>query len=491
MRAEFWVLLLVAGCEVTPKGGRPEETGSTTSETTDETAHTGTPAPVDSDADGFASDVDCDDADPGVFPGAPQRCDTVDTDCDGAPEDVLLVPAEFATVQAAVDASAPGDFICLEAGTFTGRVAIAAGVDVTVGSLVGGRATLAGDGGRALDLDGSDAAVRLVDLDISGASGGVSAVDGSLVLERVTFDGVSCDCAGAVVLSEDARVELLDVAVVGASQTAGPEGLIFADGGELYVRDVTVTHATTTAANLGAVLSLRGVDADFDGLVVTGTTASSPGVLQGGVLWSTSSTLVARHVALLDNTATSTGGVSGGQIYWFSGEATLESFVIAGAIADSGPAGSVTSTVLHDAIGDFTLRQGAIVGNRAIGLDCVGAVAHVGGSLVLSGVAVQGNRAACTNVPVAAVDGSATDLAVVYSAFWDNDGGDLSGTNAAIGVDGNQAADGLFVSAVAEAWDLHLGAGSALIDASDPVLLDVDGTPADIGAYGGPNGSWP
>ena len=41
-------------------------------------------APVmDADADGYAADVDCDDANPDVFPGADEVCDGVDDDCDG------------------------------------------------------------------------------------------------------------------------------------------------------------------------------------------------------------------------------------------------------------------------------------------------------------------------------------------------------------------------------------------------------------------------
>jgi len=38
---------------------------------------------VDNDGDGFCADVDCDDNDPFVYPGAPERCDGKDTNCNG------------------------------------------------------------------------------------------------------------------------------------------------------------------------------------------------------------------------------------------------------------------------------------------------------------------------------------------------------------------------------------------------------------------------
>ena len=73
-----------------------------------------------------------------------------------------------------------------------------------------------------------------------------------------------------------------------------------------------------------------------------------------------------------------------------------------------------------------------------------------------------------------------------WNAFWDNDG-TFVGTDDPVDVGGNVAAEPGYVDA--PGGDFHLAPGSDCIDAGDPDLSDVDGTRADLGAYGGPHGS--
>ncbi len=64
-------LLLSLGCRVGDKGGQVDTGGLG-----------GSPG-LDEDGDGFAADEDCDDQDASINPGAAERCDQRDNDCDG------------------------------------------------------------------------------------------------------------------------------------------------------------------------------------------------------------------------------------------------------------------------------------------------------------------------------------------------------------------------------------------------------------------------
>jgi hypothetical protein len=81
-------------------------------------------------------------------------------------------------------------------------------------------------------------------------------------------------------------------------------------------------------------------------------------------------------------------------------------------------------------------------------------------------------------------------LAFTYGDLWDNAGGNAEGIEDPTGGNGNISDDPDFTDAAA--GDLTLQSGSPCIDAGDPnrSYNDADGSRADMGAFGGPGGSW-
>ncbi len=63
------------------------DTDADTDTDTDTDTDADTDIPVDADSDGYTSDVDCDDGDPAVNPGAAETCNGIDDDCDGLIDD--------------------------------------------------------------------------------------------------------------------------------------------------------------------------------------------------------------------------------------------------------------------------------------------------------------------------------------------------------------------------------------------------------------------
>lgn len=88
----LWVGCAAEPLKVASGNGTVLETGSTDSGA----------MPVDADGDGFFAELDCDDTDPLVFPGAEELCNEIDDNCDGQVDDGLPTTSWF------VDADADG-----------------------------------------------------------------------------------------------------------------------------------------------------------------------------------------------------------------------------------------------------------------------------------------------------------------------------------------------------------------------------------------------
>ena len=99
------------------------------------------------------------------------------------------------------------------------------------------------------------------------------------------------------------------------------------------------------------------------------------------------------------------------------------------------------------------------------------------------------------NIVAANEDGAGVSVSGAAPTTWrhndvfGNTAGDYAGMNDPTGTDGNLSTDPGFVDA--GAGDYHLQSASACVDSGISELPDPDGSRSDMGAYGGPYGSWP
>ena len=173
--------------------------------------------PVDADGDGVTEEDDCDDTDASVYPGAPERCDGKDNDCDAA-VDGLNVPSDHADLDAAYAAAAEGELICLEPGTYAvSGLAVDKGVHIagygseqTVLQAGGADPTLSFSGTTGFELSGlsiEDAEATGGVLTFAGAQGRLEDV----VVRRHTSLDTASTVYGALYTSAGTTLELVDV----------------------------------------------------------------------------------------------------------------------------------------------------------------------------------------------------------------------------------------------------------------------------------------
>jgi len=227
-------------------------------------------AVVDLDHDGFPAGEDCDDADPGIRPGAEEICDGVDTDCDGE------LPAQEIDLDGDGQSECQGDCDDTEASVSESSPEICDGLDNDCDGFAAfdSAGEVDGDGDGSLscdDCDDADAAnfpgnpeqCDTRDNDCNGAADADPAGE-----VDVDLDGsLSCiDCNDDNAAQLPGTVELCDGLDTDCNGSADADaaGEVDGDGdGSLSCRDCDDSNA---AVSPNFVEACDGIDNDCDGV---------------------------------------------------------------------------------------------------------------------------------------------------------------------------------------------------------------------------------
>lgn len=244
------------------------------------------------------------------------------------PCDVCRSGCAFTSIQAAIDAAAPGDTIHICAGVFGERLTIT--TDVTLAGV--------GDGGNGTTLDGrrggttvtiagaevAFARLRITGGASSGVSGGIGLQDGSLTLTDCTVSGNTA-LEGAGIGSSASSLLLIASRVTG-NRASGSGGGISKQGGALRLENSAVTR-NEAALDGGGINHINGAST-FIASTISDNEAGSRG---GGILFSGGAMSVFQGTRIEGNRA----GIEGGGISRFFGSISIIDSTVTGNSPDN------------------------------------------------------------------------------------------------------------------------------------------------------------
>jgi hypothetical protein len=292
---------------------------------------------------------------------------------------------------------------------------------------------------------------------------------------------------GALYMQDSATITAVDVLIDG--NNAGYTGAIQMTGtSNLSMEDCTISD---NDASWDDMIENGGASLQLTNCSIVDNTARTCSALM-----LVHSTAVLDHVLIGGNRSTgSYGGAICSRDYGASSTSLTADYLIVSENRSSGVAGAfyVTASDGAGSSSTITISHALIVGNGAsdeggafwLESDDEGTV-----ELDITSSVIASNYASSADAIWA--DGN-VNVNITYSDIYDNGITPFVGVEDPTGSDGNVSVDPelLDTSGDWEDWDLHLAAGSALIDAGDPSSLDPDGTTADMGAYGGTDaGAW-
>ena len=248
----------------------------------------------------------------------------------------------------------------------------------------------------------------------------------------------------------------------------------------IYADDLQVIDALFSDNHRGyggGLCLLESADVELTNVAFIGNSA-----VYGGAIRMAVSSMDITHGLFVDNVASNGGGAILLESY---GAGIHNSIFVRNMAEDSsGAIGNINC--------GMSLDHSVVIQNSA---DDVGAIGggSFGGSTITNTTITDNFVLPGSTGVIGGVTG--TDVDFYNCNIYNNQPTDFwHGMTNPIGTDGNISVDPMFLDTSSPDpldWDLHLDQASPLVDAGDPSTLDPDGSPSDIGAYGGPNAdSW-
>ena len=364
----------------------------------------------DADGDGYEGDVDCDDDDATVYPGAPELCDGSQNDCDASwSGDVGLVSFEGAAgwedhtdawsagatgAPAALTYDAPGALhIC--PGTWYVNLTVEADLEVL------------GSGAEITTLDGGGwtAPGSIVDVETDG----VSLTVADLTLSNgwgTTSDLPAYDCGKDT--AGGALRCVADAAITGRNLTLS--GNVTEFGAGLYLDGCAASlEAVTLRSNYGCYGGgVAAIDGDVS--AIDATLDANYASEYGAALYLSGSTLSLTDSAVTENDAVG----SGGAVIMRSSDALIDNVTFDGNSSDGTVGGAI-----YQYSGSLTITDSAFTGNYTeLYYDSYGgAIYSSSGAVSITGSTFSGNQA---NRYGGAIFANGAELTVTDSTFEQN-----------------------------------------------------------------------